>query len=236
MDVVQARQLLALRGWLAKEHPSIRDTVLRACHSKMYSAGEYVFHASDETGGIYGAVDGGFAVLIPGSGDRMCLSHVIRQGVWFGHGPALTGLKRSLTFRAIEPSQALILPKLDLIALLSSVPDFRTRLAALSESNFSIALRIITDLLLRSGSQRVAATLVRISGTAADAGQAATKRWPIRLSQQDIGEMANVSRDRVNRCLASFARKGWITSRYMEIIIEDLEALERFAAQESASS
>jgi CRP-like cAMP-binding protein len=232
MDIAQARQLLSLYGWLAREHSSIRDAILNACTLKIYAAGDYVFHASDETGGIYGAVDGGFGILVPASGDRLCLAHVIRQGVWFGHGPVLTGLRRSLTFRAVEPSHALVLPRTDLMALLTSVPDLRTRLAALSESNFSIAMRIITDLLLRSGSQRVAATLVRISSTDVDADRTTMKRWPVRLSQQDIGAMSNVSRDRVNRSLASFARKGWISSKYMEIVVEDIEALERFAAQD----
>ncbi|MFO1089584.1 MAG: Crp/Fnr family transcriptional regulator [Hyphomicrobiales bacterium] len=227
MDLTEARTLLAQRGWLSGEKPQFRDAVLATSTLRRYDAGEFAFHADDEPGGLFGLVDGSFGVLIPADGDRLALVHVLHESVWFGHGPALTGRRRTLTFRAIEASHVLYLPLPRLADLGSHLPELKSRIAALSEMNFTIAIRTIGDLLIRSGAQRVAATLLRAAGFP-DEGVGGPP-WPIRLSQSEIGEMANVSRDRVNRTLADFQRRDWISQRYREIVVVDGEALRRYA-------
>ena len=80
------------------------------------------------------------------------------------------------------------------------------------------------DLLITSGEQRLAAVLVRL----ADAWEGQPPA-PIPLSQQLIGQMSNLSRDRVNRFLQHLVKVGCIELRYGSVVITDLAALEVIA-------
>ena len=109
-------------------------------------------------------------------------------------------------------------------------PEFAIRLGALSERNYSaVALKVIGDLLMPSLDRRIAATLVRISRP--EASDEILPPWPIHVTQAEIGQMANASRDRVNRALSKFAASGWIEVDYKVIIVKQLDALAAYAAE-----
>ena len=80
--------------------------------------------------------------------------------------------------------------------------------------------------MISPGEKRIAATLARISRP--EPGDEDVPPWTIHLSQDEIGEMANASRDRVNRALAKFVRAGWVT-----VDLTDLASLETFAGAEA---
>lgn len=84
--------------------------------------------------------------------------------------------------------------------------------------------------LCTSGEHRIAAVLARLAqgGDGYKKGDPA----PIRLSQAEIGQVANASRDRVSRALQKFAKAGWITLDYRAIVIRDIDALTAFVRRE----
>ena len=53
------------------------------------------------------------------------------------------------------------------------------------------------------------------------------------MAQKDLGEMANVSRPRVNRVLRDFVKNGWISQEYQRIRILDASALREFSAMKA---
>lgn len=234
MTEAEAKALIRKHGWLTEEAVWVQDAILSRARLRHFGANEYTFHADDDPGGIYGVVSGGFGVLLPTSANDMVVTQVIRLGVWFGHGPVLTGRSRALSFRALEPSTALHLPMSSLGEIKAQHPEFSQRLAALSERNFSIvALRVIADLLIHSTEKRVAATLVRISRP--EASEDKLPPWPIHLTQAEIGRMANASRDRVSQALRKFQSLGWIEIDYRAIIVKELEALTKHAEDTQVS-
>jgi CRP/FNR family transcriptional regulator, cyclic AMP receptor protein len=114
-------------------------------------------------------------------------------------------------------------------ALCGKRPEFLRILGVLNDHGLMMnTLQVIGDLLIPAGERRIAAALCRIARpNPGDEGQAL---WPIRLSQAEIGQMSNASRDRVNRALAKFELAGWLKADFKMITIIDLTALERFAA------
>ncbi len=230
MDHALAKEVLRARGWLAGEPDWVADAVLSSSMPRTYRAGETAFRNEDEPGGIYGVADGGFGILLPAGSGELVLSTIVRRGIWFGHGPALTGKTRILTCRATEPGFVLYLPLRASAAISAARPEFVRRLAALSEGNYArIAMKIVSDLLIPSGERRIAATLVRISRSEPSANGDAVDPLPIHASQAEIGQMANASRDSVNRTLARFAKSGWIAVEFKTVRVLDIEALEGFA-------
>jgi CRP-like cAMP-binding protein len=230
MDHGLAKETLRRHGWLASEADWVTDAVLSAGMLRTYLAGEAAFRNDDEPGGIYGIAEGGFGVQLASGSGELVQCTIIRRGIWFGHGPVLTGKARVMTFRATEPSSVLYVPLRAIATISASRTEFVRRLAALSEGNYArIAMKIISDLLIPSGERRIAATLVRISlGEPSASGGPATP-LPIHASQAEIGQMANASRDSVNRALARFAEAGWVQVEFRKIRIVDIHPLEAFA-------
>jgi CRP-like cAMP-binding protein len=227
MNELQAKAIMRSIGWLAGEQSSIQDGVLSNSRLRMFKSGEYVFHLDDDPGGIFGVIDGGFGVYLRSAGTRMVLSEVLRQGVWFGTGPALSARRRVLSFRAVEPSHAFHLPLPAIRRLALENPAFQSRLGTLSDQNFASPIRVVGDLLVPMTENRVAATLLRISQSQYD--PPGHHPWTIRLSQSEIAEMSNASRDRVNRALTKFEARNWIKVEYKAIRILDPSALHVFA-------
>jgi CRP-like cAMP-binding protein len=231
MNETAAKALVGRTGWLAAQPAWLRDAVLAGSRLRSYEADQFTFHAGDEPGGMYGVVDGGVGILVPSGGQDLALCHVMRRGTWFGYGPVLSvGGRRKMTFKAVEKSHLLHLPLHELTAIGTGRPEFFRSLAALHDMTFMMsAVRVVGDLLIRSGEKRIAAVLARVAKREPD--EADQQPWPVRLSQADIGLMSNSSRDRVNRALAKFVKAGWITTDFKLIVINDLAALERFSWQ-----
>jgi CRP-like cAMP-binding protein len=196
-----------------------------------YAQGEYTHFAGDTSSGMFGIAEGSFGVMIPAASGELVLCHVLRTGAWFGLGPILTNGPRSLTYKALEMCHVLQITRADLDTITQLHPEFYRRIGMLSEgSYYAMAVRVLGDLLVRSGERRIAAVLARL----AQGGDGYKKGCPapIRLSQADIGQISNASRDRVNRALQKFAKAGWISLDYKAIVIRDLDAIEAFVQRE----
>jgi CRP/FNR family transcriptional regulator, cyclic AMP receptor protein len=229
MNESAAKQLVARIGWLASQPDWVRDAVIGASRMQRYETGRFLFHAGDEPGGMYCVVDGGFGALIPSGGNEMLLCHILRRGHWFGYGPILNSGQRKITFKAVEPTHALHVPLRALAAIGAEKPDFFRILGALNDMTIIMtSVQIVGDLLISSGVKRIAAVLTRIARP--NVGDEAQGSWPIKISQAEIGQMSNASRDRVNHALATFEAAGWLTTEFKLITIKDMAALEEFAA------
>ena len=217
------------RGWLAHQSPEFQRAVLDRTRIVSFSAGEHVFHAGDRIGGVYGVVSGGVGVLIPGLGSALRLAQVLRAGVWFGHGPIMTGRARVLSFRATEPSLALQAPIATLQEIAASQPNWARAVGSLSDFTIDIAIAAVSDLLIPESARRLAAVLLRAAMLEMDNPPA--KPVPLSLRQSEIAEMANLSERMVGRILKRFEVAGWIEAGYGGLTLADPKALRAFAAE-----
>lgn len=228
MDRLAVEKIVKARGWLAHQPKAFQDAVLSRAALVSFSARDYVFHTGDDLGGVYGVVAGGFGVYGAGRESSVQLGDVLRAGRWFGHGPTMTRRGRTLTFRALEPSSVLFLPLAALDEIASRSVEFMRSVAAISYFGTAAAIAVTSDLLIRRSDQRIAATLMRVTG--ADEGIQPPRPEGFHLTQAELAEMANVSRDVMNRTLARFKRNGWVATSYNGIAILDAVALSEFAA------
>jgi len=227
MERARAEAILLAQGWLAEVPRGVRAALLARARLVSFAAGAPVFHIGDEAGGIYGIAGGAFGVLAATEGRSARLCSVLRRGAWFGHGPAVARGRRALGFRAMEPSVALHVPLAALTALARQAEGAMS-LALLAHANMSLAITTVSDLQVARADRRVAAALLRATGVAR--GIPPADPAGDRLTQAEIGEMANASRQAVNRALGRFARQGWIALGYQRIAVTDPRALDAFAA------
>jgi CRP/FNR family cyclic AMP-dependent transcriptional regulator len=216
-------------GWLSRQPDTFQSTLLKQAKLITFDGEETVYLPGADLGGIFGAISGSFRVYVPGRRGNYALTHILRAGVWFGEGPINSGGLRTMGFVAAEPSHAFHVSFAQLSKLVSEDMQASRSIASLSEFGLNVAAAAVSDLLIPSGEKRIASVLLRI--TAMEENEFGTAPMAFRLTQAQLGEMANASRDLVNRILKKFEAKGWLTSGYNQIVINDAPSLSRFASE-----
>lgn len=188
--------------------------------------GTFLYRRGDESNGLYGIVSG--AIGVEGGHRRQTplLGHVMRTGEWFGIKALLHGGPRELTYRAIEPTKLIFIPRTQLVPLMQKDPDIAVRVGQLAEIGNRLGAWIARDLLTPDATRRLAAVLYRVLGAGEVEPDDPKGFW---LTHQQLGEMANLSRHHVGRKLTSFEATGWIRCGYNRVRLLDAESLAAFA-------
>ncbi len=219
-------QVFASRGWLAGETANFRALILKRGIPIEVPAGQPVYRADEEATGIYGVFAGGIGVEGAHARQSPVLGHVHRAGDWFGIRGPLDAGPRLWTFRAMEPSQVLLIPNNRLLPLMQSDPSVAISVGRLAEQANRLAAWGMRDLLTPDAGQRLASVLLRVVGMGEVVPRDLKGFW---LTHQQLGEMANLSRHHVGRKLALFETMGWISCNYNRIRICDAQALTDYA-------
>lgn len=218
--------VFAARGWLSHHPPSLLSLLLREATTVDVTAGAVVFRIEDEATGLYGIVSG--AIGVEGGHERQApaLGHVMRPGDWFGIKAMFSGGPRDLTYRAIEPSRLVFVPRARLVPMMQKDPDLAMRVGQLGEIGSRLGAWALRDLLTPDAARRLASVLLRVLGMGEVAPQDPQGFW---MTHQQLAEMANLSRHHVGRKLAEFEAEGWIGCGYNRIRLFDVEGLAAFA-------
>lgn len=221
--------VFATRGWLTEHPPEFRSLLLGEAVPVEARPGTFVFRRDDESNGLYGIVSG--AIGVEGGHRRQTplLGHVMRRGEWFGIKALLHGGRRELSYRAIEPTSLVFIPRAQLVPLMQKDPAVAVRVGQLAEIGNRLGAWIARDLLTPDAGKRLAAVLYRVLGGGEVAPDDPQGFW---LTRQQLGEMANLSRHHVGRKLSAFEARGWISCGYNRIKLLDAEALAAFAYED----
>jgi CRP-like cAMP-binding protein len=218
--------VFAARGWLTEHPAAFRSLLMKEGVPVEMRVGTCVFRRDDEANGLYGILSG--AIGIEG-GHRLqspLMMHVLRTGEWFGIKAVFLGGPRELTYRALEPTRLLLVPRLKIFPLMQTNADVAMRVGQLAELATRLGSWIARDLQTPDAGRRLAAVLFRVLG----AGEVQSEDPEgFRLTHQQLGEMANLSRHHVGRKLAGFEAEGWIACGYNRIRLLDADGLAGFA-------
>jgi CRP/FNR family transcriptional regulator, cyclic AMP receptor protein len=220
--------VFARNGWLSAQPAEFRGKVLAACEPRALAAGTPVYSQGDPAGGIYGIERGMVALSVRGPAAEASMAQLLRPGEWFGGSCFLTREPRRLAARAWTDSLLLHLPLAAMDRLAEEDAENLRRFGRLAMEGLDMAHRALSDLMLPSPAQRVAAALTRAVEGAG--------RTTLALTQQDLGAMANASRKLVNQSLSRFAGRRWVRVGYRQIEVIDVEALRRFVGDPDAAS
>jgi CRP-like cAMP-binding protein len=229
LDTAGLEKVFAARGWLSLQPSAFRTRFLALGRPLELGRDTPVFHDGDAPGGVFGIVSGAIAVLGGTTWQAPALAHIERAGDWFGHGPVLSGGRRTLAFAAVEDSLLWQVPLERIRSPLQTEPEFAARLAQMADMGSRAVVSVARDLLIPDSGKRVAAVLLRVTawGEVPPDDPAGYL-----LSQAQLGEMANLSRHQVNRVLGKLQRAGMIQCGYNRVRLLDVEALKAFAYRE----
>jgi CRP/FNR family cyclic AMP-dependent transcriptional regulator len=227
MDARNGSLVLSKYGWLSRMPAEFRSAILRNCAWQNFEAGASLFAAGDPPGGIFGIADGsvGTSTLL-GAPDSPML-HIARRGFWSGMGSVLSGEPRRMSASAITAALVANVPLPILKALLSERPEWWQHIGQLALSSIDIIGNGFVDMLIRDSGRRCAAILLRLCECRFN--DIADVSREVMVTQEEIADMANLSRATVNTILGRFAKQRLIELRYRSIIVVKTKSLRKLA-------
>lgn len=223
--------VLSDHGWLTFTSPDFRDAVLGRLSMRKLAAGELVYRAGDREGGLWAIVDGGVQFESRGPQLSPGLNHVAIPGFWFGEASLIAKTARQVDVYASQSSVFATLSLADCRAILYDDPARWRWIALLADINHDLAMGLVADLLLQEPKQRIVATLLRLSGWRTGRHLSADP-VPVHLSQQQFGQVANLSRTVVSGVLHDLKQRGAISISYRSLEVIDGESLEAMLENE----
>ena len=219
IDLPQAARLF-LRGqpWYLSLDEACRTDVDAAVHCVRGGKGDCLFSVGEPVRGWY-AVLSGLVLLQSSSADGRVQAFLgVPAGEWFGEGSALKAEPRRYEVLALRETVLLCLPTPVLRQLHATSLPFNQYLLAHLNRRLGQAMAMIEAARLRSPEERVALYLSRLF-------------WPgtrkISLSQEELGHLAGLSRQTVNRVLRQMADDGLVALAFGRVEILDEPTLRR---------
>ena len=224
-----AAKTIPLRGWFAQTSEDFPRDLLALGRAKSCVAGETLYRAGDSSDDYYGVIRG--VILLQGHFPHpdAVMFHMLHPGDWVGSVPVLANRVRYATASARTEAELLLIPGVELRALLRRKPQHALELSMDLAYHLDVALQVATDLLIRDSEARCAAALLRLGGCrrTGDHGTIASAEVP--ASQAELAMLTNTSRNTLNGVLGRFAEKGLITLSYRAVRIDDPVRLRQIA-------
>lgn len=197
---------------------------VQAGSCRTYPPGQLICHQGDPGEHLFVVLDGLVKVVFTSEGGDEMVLNIMGPEEVFGELALLDGSPRSASVVTLQPSSIFVLPRAQLLELISRNP-------ALADGFLKLIGKLVRKLTEQAGDLafldlkgRLAKLLLRLSeqgdkvrSVVLDGG----------LTQSDLAGMIGASRPAVNRALGSFAARGLITIQGRTIVLRDVESLRR---------
>jgi CRP/FNR family cyclic AMP-dependent transcriptional regulator len=217
-------EMLAASMWSRSLTAEQMQRVESQMTERCVPAGGFVCRKGEEVEHWIGVIDGLVKMAsLSAEGKPMTFTGVPSRG-WFGEGSLLKDEPRRYDIIALRDSQIAYMPRATFMWLLDSSIEFnRFLLVQLNERLGQFIAMVEHDRLLGPDA-RVARCLVTMFNPYLYPGNGPL----LQISQEELGYLAGLSRQRVNQSLKLLENAGLLRIEYGGITVLDLEGLKQF--------
>lgn len=221
----EAEQVARTVGWLSRQPAAFQARLLAGAELHSYAAGETVFSMGDVADDLWCLVSGELSVLIAPETAMPHLFHIAQPGWWLGEGALIRESPRRASMVARTETWTLRVGLARIRAMACDDPEVWRRIAEITAGHLDHALSMVTGLIHRNSSARVALTLRHLANL-----EGAPISGPVVLhtSMEELGEMTRLARKAIAQILTELEQEGLITRRYREIGIVDVARLSTY--------
>jgi CRP/FNR family cyclic AMP-dependent transcriptional regulator len=224
--------ILGSRGWLSTTPLEFRKRFLSAARWRHIDPGATVTLGGEERDDVIGLADGTVAVTSTLGHAGTPITHLAHAVFWMGYGPLLLERPRVVTVEARTHLWIAVIPKARILPLLDDTSRWwRCFMRLLAEYGDTSAM-IASDLLIRQSDRRLAATILRFAGLRGT-GPGATGQVRLAVTQSELAEAANLSRNAAGTILRKLAASGYIKTDYRGLVVLDPPGLQRLVSKVS---
>lgn len=216
---------VGLFGWLdPADLAALRDRMVRL----RVGRGSVLFAEGDTSDRLF-LVDEGKVKLTHAAGDgRENLLSILSPGQMFGELSVFDPGPRSARATAVVDSVVLALSDADLFPLLAQRPDLARGLLRQLAHRLRRSNHTVADLIFADVPGRVAKALLDLAERFGRPSRTGL-RVDHDLTQEELAQLVGASRETVNKALADFAHRGWLSLGMRSVVLLDVERLRRRA-------
>lgn len=209
---------------------AMQERVIADAYDVLHKDGDMVARRGEPVRSWIGVAEG-FLKAIGGAGSqRPVLYSSIPAGSWIGEGSVIKDEPRHYDLVAVGNTRTVHVPRATFRWLLETSFEFNHFVIShLSERLAQFMAMVETDR-IEDPKVRVARALCGLFNPVIY-----PQMGPVlRISQQEIGELAGISRQRANAAVSELKKEGVLQGQYGAIIVLDLAALKAIANSEPA--
>lgn len=209
-------RFLSGQPWFADLPADAQTRLLERTFTIAGRKGDVLLAAGETVKGWYAVLSGLVKLQSMSSEGRVSAFLGVPDGEWFGEGSTLKTEPRRYDVIALRDTTLLCLPRTQFNELLAGSLSFNHFLVAHLNRRLGQAMTIIEAGRLRAPEQRVALYLSRVFWQG---------RRKLLLSQEELGHLAGLSRQTVNRALQTLEAQGLVSLEFGRVAILDEQAL-----------
>lgn len=185
---------------------------------RTYSPGQFIYHQAEEPKYLYYLLEGSVRSFIssPEGAERVLTIH--RSGDLMGEASFFDGYPRVSSAVALTECKVISVDGPHLEAALRAHPEMAVPMLRYLSHTIRELSGHVDDISFRPAEERLALALLRQS----------EGKNTLHTTHEELGASVGVSRVTVSRVLSQFARRGWVSTGYGELILLDRPALEHF--------
>ena len=185
-----------------------------------------LFHIEDPGNALFILKSGLMKITIEDQNGREIILRMVYPTDFFGEMALLDGMPRSATVTTQEPSEALIIYRQHFLGLIDQAPRILLNMTAVLSRRLRKMNELIRSLVFFDVYGKVARVLLTLAG---EKGRATAQGTVIdlRLTQQELAELAGMSRETMTRTLRDFQQAGVVRIESGIITILEIDMLQR---------
>ncbi len=211
-------------GWAEALQPEQLEQVLLQTHERRVAAGTCLFARGDAADHWYGVIDGMLKMSLSQPDGRQSTFTGVHAGGWAGEGSLLQPGFWRYDAVATRDTRVACIPRHVFEHLVSNSMAFNHFLLAHLNARLSLFISLVEIDRLLGPTARVGRCLASLFDPVLYPRQGRS----VRLSQEEIGLLAGVSRQRTNQALHALERDGLLKIEFGCVTVHDLPGLRSY--------
>jgi len=217
-------RMLKASPWAEDLTPALRARVELETLTRSCPVGSYVCRKGEPVEHWIGVVEGLVKMANVSVEGRPMSFTGIGSGGWFGEGSLLKNEPRRYDIIALRDSTIATMPRATFMALLDSSVSFNRHIITQLNERLGQFIGMVEHDRLLGPDARLARGLAGLFNPVLYPGSGPT----LPLSQEEMGQLVGLSRQRVNQALNTLERAGLVRVDYGGVTVLDLPGLRRF--------
>ncbi len=229
MSSAGIRELLTTNSLFRDLAEEVIGKIADMAVTRELAAGQILFSKGDPGDALYGVMSGRIRISAGAPSGKEVVLNTIEAGEVFGEIALLDGRPRTADAVAAVDSELMRIRRRDFIHYMESEPRLATHLLEMLCQRVRATSELVEDSAFLALPARLAKRLLGMTGYAGDPeggpGGIDFGDLELKISQQELGQLMDSSREAVNKHLQNWRRRGWVELGRNRVAIVDPEAL-----------
>jgi CRP-like cAMP-binding protein len=215
--------------WMRPLPRAVRERVLADAFEELHAEKAFVARKGEPANSWIGVVEGLLKATSDFRSGKSLIYSGIPAGSWIGEGSVLKRELRHYDIVAVKPSRTVHIPRATFRWLLDTSLDFNHFILDHLNERLGQFMGMVETDRIDDPLVKLARSILSLFNPVLYPGMGSA----VFVSQEELGELAGLSRQRTNAAIKALERTGLVRANYGNLQIVDMQALSSFARLEA---